>query len=87
MRSVNLQSKSKLPLQLTFGQGHVPGNRGIPTKSVRDGDLAKAEVSQILFGLTTTYITKHTISCNPTLTSAELISIPHHFLQRFLINK
>jgi len=73
MRSVNLQSKSKLPLQLKFGQGHVSGNQGIPTKSVRDGDLAEAEVNQILLGLTTTYITKRTISCNPTLTSSELI--------------
>lgn len=71
MRSVNLQSKSKLPLQLKFGQGHVSGNQGIPTKSVRAGDLAEAEVNQILLGLTTAYITKHTISCNPTLTSAE----------------
>lgn len=73
MRSANLQSKSKLPLPLKFGQGRVSGSQGFPTKFSRGGDLAEAEVTQMLLGLTTAYITQHATSCNPTPASAELI--------------
>lgn len=59
MKRVNLQSKSKPLLQLWFGQGRVFGNQGIPSKSVRDCDLAEA--SQSLLGLTTAYITTNTV--------------------------
>lgn len=73
MRSANLWSKSKLPLPLKFGQGRESGSQGFPTKFARAGDLAEAEVTQLLLGLTMAYITQHAASCNPTSALAKLI--------------